>query len=838
MHLMEVVDNVARGGGVRDEALTQAVAHRVATITGPPRRVLAAAAVLGEAGTIAEVAELLRAPPDDIRTALGGAGAVASAVDGRIRFAHDLLRDAVLNQLTPSARRQLHRRAVRVIHGAAPDQAVRRARHSVEGASAAPESRASAAAACREAAQGLRGALALEPAAAWAARGATLAAGVSHALEAELLLARAEAIQARGRLADARLVYDQAVAAAERSGDARLAARAALGLGGVWVEEERDELSRRRMLGLCRRAMSDLSAGDSLLAARLRVRLSAEEAYDGARIEDVSAAVDRVRAFGDPAATAEALSLYHHAMLTPTHARARLAVADELLDTAAQVPGTIFGLFGLCWRTVDLYLLGDRAADRSLVDLRSRASAMGSDSIGYIGAVLDVMRTFRGGDLARAEIAAAEAHELGVAVGDADALAWYGAHLLGIRWVQGRLGEMVGLVSAVVESATLRRRDMIYPAMLGYAAAMNGNPAAARAMIGRLVADGLDAVPDFSTWTTTMAVLVEAAAELGNGELARQLVNRFEPHATLPVMPSLAVMCVGPGERVMAVGNAAAGRLDIAVEWFHAALDANRRLGSRPFDALIHGQLADTLRRRDKPGDTGAAGDHYALALDLGRETGLTARLPDWERRAAETGHRAPAAVAPSAGLLERREGSWRLEIADRAVVLEPLVGLRHIAELLNRPDTDIPARRLSAAGAGRESPESETGGEPLLDERALREYRHRIAELDRELDAADLTGDVTRAERAAHERDVLVDVLRRDTGLGGRSRRQPDEAERSRMRVSKAVRRAIAHVVSADPVLGHVLQTGIRTGYVCRYVTDPGRPIAWTVRWTGSGRV
>jgi hypothetical protein len=39
MHLMEVVDNVARGGGVRDEALTQAVAHRVATITGPPRRV-------------------------------------------------------------------------------------------------------------------------------------------------------------------------------------------------------------------------------------------------------------------------------------------------------------------------------------------------------------------------------------------------------------------------------------------------------------------------------------------------------------------------------------------------------------------------------------------------------------------------------------------------------------------------------------------------------------------------------------------------------------------------------------------------------------------------------
>jgi hypothetical protein len=48
---------------------------------------------------------------------------------------------------------------------------------------------------------------------------------------------------------------------------------------------------------------------------------------------------------------------------------------------------------------------------------------------------------------------------------------------------------------------------------------------------------------------------------------------------------------------------------------------------------------------------------------------------------------------------------------------------------------------------------------------------------------------------------------------------------------VSKAVRRAIAKVTEADPVLGHALHTRIRTGYVCRYVGDPGRPIEWTVR-------
>ena len=50
-------------------------------------------------------------------------------------------------------------------------------------------------------------------------------------------------------------------------------------------------------------------------------------------------------------------------------------------------------------------------------------------------------------------------------------------------------------------------------------------------------------------------------------------------------------------------------------------------------------------------------------------------------------------------------------------------------------------------------------------------------------------------------------------------------------MRVSKAIQRAIGRIDAADPVLGRALATRIRTGYVCRYETDPGQPIDWTVR-------
>ena len=67
--------------------------------------------------------------------------------------------------------------------------------------------------------------------------------------------------------------------------------------------------------------------------------------------------------------------------------------------------------------------------------------------------------------------------------------------------------------------------------------------------------------------------------------------------------------------------------------------------------------------------------------------------------------------------------------------------------------------------------------------------------------------------------------------GLGGRPRRLSDDAERSRMRVSKAIHRAIARLSGADPVLGHALHVRIRPGHSCRYASDPGQPIAWRVR-------
>jgi len=146
---------------------------------------------------------------------------------------------------------------------------------------------------------------------------------------------------------------------AEDAGDHAALAESALGLGGVWLAEHRGSEDRQRYDALLRRALAAVAGTEEVLHGRLQVRLAAEEAYQGERpIADVTAAVARVRAMGDPRAHAEGLSLLHHTMLGPAYAVSRLVLAEELVRTASRCGDGTLTVMGLLWRTVDLFLLG------------------------------------------------------------------------------------------------------------------------------------------------------------------------------------------------------------------------------------------------------------------------------------------------------------------------------------------------------------------------------------------------------------------------------------------------------------------------------------------------
>ena len=169
----------------------------------------------------------------------------------------------------------------------------------------------------------------------------------------------AEAVLACGKLAEARPLFRRAAQLAEVEGDVPALARAALGLGGVWLREHRLTDETARVDALQRRALAALppEAPEAIvLRARLVARLAAEDAYRGGPIAPVIAAVDAARRTGDAQALAEALSLCHHVLLSPEHSHARPALADELIAAAAAAGDGLLTLIGLCWRAADLFL--------------------------------------------------------------------------------------------------------------------------------------------------------------------------------------------------------------------------------------------------------------------------------------------------------------------------------------------------------------------------------------------------------------------------------------------------------------------------------------------------
>lgn len=145
-----------------------------------------------------------------------------------------------------------------------------------------------------------------------------------------------------------------------------------------------------------------------------------------------------------------------------------------------------------------------------------------------------------------------------------------------------------------------------------------------------------------------------------------------------------------------------------------------------------------------------------------------------------------------------------------------------HLAVLIANPGREIPAMELVAgldaltAGAYRAT----GSGQEVLDREAVRSYQRRLTALGTEIESG---GGSERAAAARAERDWLTAELARASGIGGRTRAFPDAAERARIAVGKAIRRALQRIADADAAIGDHLRQAVHTGVRCCY-RPPGR--------------
>jgi hypothetical protein len=147
---------------------------------------------------------------------------------------------------------------------------------------------------------------------------------------------------------------------------------------------------------------------------------------------------------------------------------------------------------------------------------------------------------------------------------------------------------------------------------------------------------------------------------------------------------------------------------------------------------------------------------------------------------------------------------------------------------LLANPGTEIPALELATGPSpAADAPATDAAAvtsrsatlQPVLDEKAVAQYRRRITALYQEIEVCDARGDEAGAAQARAERDWLQAQLRSATGPSGRVRGFPTADERARISVGKAIRRALTRITEADREVGLLLAEGVRTGQRCSYV-------------------
>ncbi|GAB3144532.1 AfsR/SARP family transcriptional regulator [Amycolatopsis stemonae] len=442
--------------------------------------------------------------------------------------------------------------------------------------------------------------------------------GIVATVPDDALAAGEHALLEDGDLRTSREHFETAYRRAEQAGDVDAMARAALGLGGVWVHEHRTAAASASLLTRLRLALDRLDPA-APLARRLQARLAGEEDYQDGKSGRILAVVARTRAEDDPVAHAEALSLAHHCLLGPDHTALRHSLATELVGVSGRSGRRTDLVMGVVWETVDLFLAGDPHAERRLGELEDLLAERKHLAAGFVADAVKVMLAIRAGRFREAEEGAQACAELGQAAGDLDALGWYGAQLVAIRWFQGRLGDLVPVLDGLMHSPTLSAIDNSYYAALAVAAASAGDRRTAAGALARLCGGDLGALPRSSTWLISLCGAAETAYLLDDTETAARVSELLRPFGHLPAMASLAIACFGSVHYPLGTAALTTGDLDRAVAHLRAAVQHNLALAHWPAVVFSRRRHAEALDRRGDSGDAVAAHREREAAAEEAR---------------------------------------------------------------------------------------------------------------------------------------------------------------------------------------------------------------------------
>jgi hypothetical protein len=834
---LESLDAAVKDPFVRiPEEVRALIRRRVASLSSEAVGVLRVAAVIGREFDLHVLQGTSRLSPARLLGVLREAVAVGAVTEvhgapRRYAFAHDLVRETLYDDLPPARRLELHRQVGGLlvsIYGEDLDPHLSEiARHfylaaPLGDAAQALEyvvragDRASALLAYEESGLHYRRALELLP----------LVGDGSGERRGPLLLRLGDAQWRSADGGEARTTFEAAIADGRRLGEGELLARAALGyvtaLGGFLLYA-RFEVGGTGV-GLLEEALAALPPGDSALRAHLLAHLALEMWSGTEPVEERVAvsqeAIDMARRLDDSEALVTALHSRHWALTTPGMARERLEHTEEMLRVAKERlnPEIEFLAHNARFHCF-LELCDRRGMDAESQAMTELAERLRQPFYRWHTICLRALRMTLDGRFDEAERLAGEALAVGrLRQSEYAAYVYQYAELLAIRWAQGRVADLWREIADHGER---------FPWIPGWrdsiAAAELGDTETARRELERYAAHDFSDLPRDGLWLLHVCSLAEAAVLVGDRPRAERLYDLLAPHGDDNAI-SYTQQPFGPVALRLGKLAALLGHWKDADRHFATALARCELLGARAIRARVLLEYASALATRGEPADRSRVDAMLDEAAQLCAELDMPGLGERVEAIQARTGEDPDAAVF-------RHEGDvWAIGYAGRTFRLRDVKGLGYIASLLASPGRQLHVLDLVGATTGAGGAAWQSAPDPVLDDRARREYARRLQELEEELDEARDWGDTERAARLRDELDTLTEELARAVGLGGRDRNFSSPGERARISVTKAIRTAIRLVERQSPELAAHLEASVQTGRFCSYAPPGAAPPAWTL--------
>ncbi|MFC3455289.1 ATP-binding protein [Amycolatopsis speibonae] len=782
--------------------VADALQRRLSLLPQPVLDLLTTASVLGREFHRRLLAGVASAPVPQVDRLLDQAVAARLAVvhgQGRFAFAHDLVRETLYASLSEAERRKQHAAVVAVVREApkSPDRLfpADKARHALL---AGPE--------------------------------------VDPDEAVDLLLAAA--MDATGRMAteEAAGHYRRAMEIIE---DPRPRAVIALELGAHLTRHHETE-EGREVLDAASALIRELDEGD--LLARLALTLIRSD-HKGLRVEETTALLIEAHrrlcggGSGGPRSVEEmtqdltahilmtarddqddsallfGLWARHDAIWGPGTAAERERLTDELIAVGRRTGNAELEHFASSFKWVALLEQGDPRYLGQYHDFVAMADT-GRVPSSHLASMIDqcIIATIQG------RFDEAEAYlQQAIEGQSADAHPFFCDVRQLQRWtrwcLEGRFDDLARL------HREMSREGYSYNRVLEAITAAQAGDAGEAVRLTDLAADAKPYPRDLEAmWLRCQAQTAAVSRDPERCETARQLLV---PYSGEWLVSLYGCETGGPADLWL-------GRLDLAQERWNDAVDRLRRaarsaelLRAAAWTVEAESWLAEALLGRNLEGDASAAKallsevDGDAATLGMRQVAARVARM----RQEA----RAPAAQVAE---FRRDEAVWTLLFDGVTAHLPDSKGLRDLHLLLGRPGSEVPSVRLLDPEGGEVVVAAKSlGGDAVLDDEAKARYRARLDELDELIDTATGLGQDARAAALDRERDALLAELRSAAGLGGRTRRLGDEAERARKTVTARIRDTLRKLDEQHPALAAHLRASVTTGSSCRYAPEDKVP-------------